>query len=276
MSEGNFSRVYEAIEDNTDSAIGDSINQAFDKVEEAIKEGEESCTALCEAFAERDVKKCISEVHRFLAGDFLNINELFQDSSRNRKVTEDDTRKYNDLESLNNALRTASSKHVSSIYEFRGDMLTKIRKYKEAIVDYHECIQYAENSENSYKIYNKMAQAEAKMGNYGLAVKNLSKALGLLASAKVKAKDKEKFKKILSSTITKFQAKESKPSEIHSEFSDLSLGPENPEVPGVSSKVEIESSDLLGRYAVANNDIAPGTIVASGDPTVAILNPDNR
>ena len=47
-------------------------------------------------------------------------------------------------------------------------------------------------------------------------------------------------------------------------------------MPGVGSKVEIESSDLLGRYAVASKDIAPGTIVASGDPTVAILNPDNR
>ena len=47
-------------------------------------------------------------------------------------------------------------------------------------------------------------------------------------------------------------------------------------MPGVSSKVKIESSDLLGRYAVADEDILPGTIVASGDPTVAILNPDNR
>ena len=89
-------------------------------------------------------------------------------------------------------------------------------------------------------------------------------------------KDKENFKKIITETIKKFQLKENKASEISSILLNLSLGPENPTVPGVSSKVKIESSDLLGRYAVADEDIAPGTIVASGDPTVAILNPDNR
>ena len=47
MSEGNFSRAYETIEDNTDAAIGDSINHAFDIVAEAVKAGEESCADLC-------------------------------------------------------------------------------------------------------------------------------------------------------------------------------------------------------------------------------------
>ena len=155
-------------------------------------------------------------------------------------------------------------------------MLIKIKKYKEAIVDYEECLDFSDNSANSYKIYNKMAQAAAKMGNYSQAVEQLSLALEMLECAKVNVKDKENFKKIISVTIKKFQLKENKASEISSHLLNFTLGPENPEVPGVCAKVNIESSDLLGRYAVADEDIAPGTIVASGDPTVAILNPDNR
>ena len=85
MSEGNFSRAYETIEDNTDSAIGDSINHAFDIVAEAVKTGGDSCANMCEAFAERDLRKCIIEVHKFLAEEFLNTNELFKDSTKDRK-----------------------------------------------------------------------------------------------------------------------------------------------------------------------------------------------
>ena len=276
MSEGNFSRAYETIEDNTDSAIGDSINHAFDIVAEAVKAGEESCADLCKAFAERDLRKCIIEVHKFLAEEFLNPNELFKDSTKDRKENLKGVTNHTDLESLNTALRKAETKDVSSIYEFRGDMLIKIKKYKQAIIDYEECLEFSDNSANSYKIYNKMAQAAAKMGNYSQAVEQLSLALEMLECAKVNVKDKENFKKIISVTIKKFQLKENKASEISSHLLNLTLGPENPEVPGVCAKVNIESSDLLGRYAVADEDIAPGTIVASGDPTVAILNPDNR
>ena len=138
MSEGNFSRAYETIEDNTDSAIGDSINHAFDIVAEAVKAGEESCADLFEAFAERDLRKCIIEVHKFLAEEFLNTNELFKDSTKDRKENLNGVSNYTELESLNTALRKATTKDVSSIYEFRGDMLMKIKKYKEAIIDYED------------------------------------------------------------------------------------------------------------------------------------------
>ena len=276
MSQGNFSRAYETIEDNTDSAIGDSINQAFDTVEEAIKLGGKSCISLCDAFAERNIKKCIVEVHTFLGEEFLNTKELFRYAAKSRKIAASENTEYKNLESLNTALRTIPTSNLSTIFEFRGDMLTKIKKYKEAIEDYDECLLFSNNSDNSYKIYNKMAQAEAKMGNYSQAVNNLTKALEKLENAKVNVKDKENFKKILTTTIAKFKAKASKACDTSSPQEYLSLGPENPEVPGVSAKVKIESSNLLGRFAVATEDIAPGSIVASGDPTVAILNPDNR
>ena len=35
-------------------------------------------------------------------------------------------------------------------------------------------------------------------------------------------------------------------------------------------------TETQGRHAVALEDIAPGTVVAAGRPTVALLNPDNR
>ena len=40
--------------------------------------------------------------------------------------------------------------------------------------------------------------------------------------------------------------------------------------------MRIEESCTQGRYAVATEDIPPGTVVAAGPPTVALLNPDNR
>lgn len=40
--------------------------------------------------------------------------------------------------------------------------------------------------------------------------------------------------------------------------------------------MRIEESCAQGRYAVATEDIPPGTVVAAGPPTVALLNPDNR
>ena len=277
MSEGNFSRVFETIEDNTDSDIGDSINQAFDIVAEALKSSEESCTKLNSAFADRDIKKCIIEVHKYLGRELLNTCDLFKDARNDRKEKLKDITNYKDVDLLNAALRKAAHKDVSKIYEFRADMLMKIKKYKEAIVDYEECLKFSENKNNSYKVYNKMAQAEAKMGNYSQSIENLSLALEMLDCSAVNVKDKENFKKTITHTIKKFKLKTNKTeSMLENDPCNLSLESENPDIPGISSKVTIKADDMLGRYAVANEDISPGTIVACGEPTVAILNPDNR
>ena len=57
MSEDNFSRAYETIKDNTDSAIGDSINESFDILTEELAKGSKS--PLFDSFSRRNIRKCI-------------------------------------------------------------------------------------------------------------------------------------------------------------------------------------------------------------------------
>ena len=44
----------------------------------------------------------------------------------------------------------------------------------------------------------------------------------------------------------------------------------------MSRSVSIVTSESQGRHAMARQTIAPGSIVAAGQPTVALLNPDNK
>ena len=57
MSEDNFSRAYEIIEDNINSAIGDSINESFDVLIEELAKGSKS--PLFDSFSRRILRKCI-------------------------------------------------------------------------------------------------------------------------------------------------------------------------------------------------------------------------
>jgi len=274
MSEDNFSRAYETIEDNTDSAIGDSINESFDILTDELAKGSKSF--LFDSFSRRDLRKCIIEVHHYLGEDFLNAQEIFKDARMDRKHSVKDISTCTDIELLDSALRTVLIDELPKVYEQRGDILIKKKKFKEAIIDYQECINTSVDDSNVYRIHNKLAQGYAKLGNYKQALIKLNDTLKALEKANISEKDKENFRSILRTTIDKFKVRKNKVDEQSDNNCVFALGPENQSEAGVSDKVKIQSSDSLGRYAVANEDIAPGTIVSCGDPAVAILNPDNR
>ena len=117
------------------------------------------------------------------------------------------------------------------------------------------------------------------MGLFKDAVESLKISLKTLNNSEVCNTTKTNSGKILIQSIKKLQNKpdnkftdeDNSPS-----ISEFQLGEENVDVPGVSSKVRIEENEVQGRFAVAVEDIPPGTIVAAGQPTVAILNPDNK
>ena len=56
----------------------------------------------------------------------------------------------------------------------------------------------------------------------------------------------------------------------------LRLEEENPEYPGMSALVLVQRDQRRGRFAVAGSRIPPGTLIAVGEPTVALLNPDRK
>ena len=116
------------------------------------------------------------------------------------------------------------------------------------------------------------------MGFFKDAVENLKLSLKTLNNSELCNVTKNKSGKILVQSIKKLQNKPDKISdeEVKQFSPDFHLGEENVDVPGVSSKVRIEENEVQGRFAVAVEDIPPGTIVAAGQPTVAILNPDNK
>ena len=60
------------------------------------------------------------------------------------------------------------------------------------------------------------------------------------------------------------------------EDDELRLGEESAECAGLSVLVRVERDEVRGRFAVADKKIPPGTIIAVADPTVALLNPDDK
>ena len=63
---------------------------------------------------------------------------------------------------------------------------------------------------------------------------------------------------------------------LEEEEEDLKLKEENPDYPGLSGLVRVARDEARGRFAVAEQNIPPGTLIAVADPTVALLNPDNK
>ena len=116
------------------------------------------------------------------------------------------------------------------------------------------------------------------MGLFKDAIESLKLSLKTLNNSEVCNTTKTNSGKILVQSIKKLQNKPDKVSneEYKPPPSEFQLGEENVDVPGVSSKVRIEENEVQGRFAVAVEEIPPGTLVAAGQPTVAILNPDNK
>ena len=56
----------------------------------------------------------------------------------------------------------------------------------------------------------------------------------------------------------------------------MRLEEESTEYPGMSALVLVQRDEGRGRFAVAGRRIPPGTLIAVGEPTVALLNPDRK
>ena len=82
------------------------------------------------------------------------------------------------------------------------------------------------------------------------------------------------FRTILCQTNAKLEKKVDR--DAGEENPDLKLKEENPDHPGLSGLVRVVRDAARGRFAVAEQRIPPGTLIAVADPTVALLNPDNK
>ena len=78
----------------------------------------------------------------------------------------------------------------------------------------------------------------------------------------------------MSQTTAKLEKKVNR--EDKEENETLRLEEESPEYPGMSAMVRVQTDQVRGRFAVAERKIPPGTLIAVGQPTVALLNPDNK
>ena len=242
-----------------------------------MREREEAAPELVDRDKDRDVLRRITETNNILGGNYLDVGEIFRETRRHRKSEKLNLEGSSTLEHLNNCIRKCPVNKLSQVYFKRGEMLFKAKKYDLSIVDFRESLQFSLNENNNYIIYNKIAQSFAKTGQFNEAVKHLELSLQSVSTAEIKAENKKSFTKSLIETIKKFQDKPDKTQDVEIHTGGiLSLGPENPDCPGVSALVAIMETEAQGRHAVATRDIPPGTVVAAGRPTVALLNPDNR
>ena len=122
-----------------------------------MKDGDKEFASLINAINSRDVLKSVVHTHTFLGSEYLNVQQLFKDFEGNRK-TEEKITNFTTLYELNTAIRKCSTKKLSELFSKRGDLLQSLKKYTEAIEDYHQCLNFSNNPNNDYMVYNKIAQ----------------------------------------------------------------------------------------------------------------------
>ena len=116
------------------------------------------------------------------------------------------------------------------------------------------------------------------MGEYKAAKKSLQAALTALSSmSNICSKEKEKNATILQQAINKFSKKEdTKEKDTEATEEPRFTLEEGEEEEGVASCLTLKCTEGAGRHTVANQRIQAGTLLATGEPAVALLNPDNK
>ena len=118
------------------------------------------------------------------------------------------------------------------------------------------------------------------MGQYKAATKSLEAALNTLSSmSSISCKEKESNAAILKQAIAKFSKREDtkeREEEQGAKEEPRLVLKEGEEEEGVASCLSVRSTEGAGRHTVANQQIAAGTLLATGEPAVALLNPDNK
>ena len=90
-------------------------------------------------------------------------------------------------------------------------------------------------------------------------------------------KQKKRYEEILRTSLSKLQGKKEKLKKLDAKPAfALRIEVENEDVQGVSDLVDIVEEKSKGRHAIAKEEIAPGTVLASGVPGMAVFNPDDR
>ena len=129
----------------------------MDILTELIKSGDKEYTSLIDAISRRDVLKSVVYTHQFLGYEYLDVQQLFTDFEGNRK-TEEKVTNFTSLDELNTAIRKCHTEKLSELISKRGDLLQSLKKYNEAIKDYRQCLNFSNNPNSDYMVYNKIAQ----------------------------------------------------------------------------------------------------------------------
>ena len=122
-----------------------------------VKSSDKEYTSLIDAIARRDVLKSVVNTHQFLGSEYLDVQQLFIEFEGHRK-TEEKVTNLTSLDELNTAIRKCHTEKLSELISKRGDLLQSLKKYTEAIKDYHQCLSFSNNPNNDYVVYNKIAQ----------------------------------------------------------------------------------------------------------------------
>ena len=275
-----------------ESAIGDMVHTALDDIT-AVMEQESSDLdpELKQAFADKDIIKCVILTNKRLGKDYLQVQEIFQQDMKSRRKHQVKVSCAKTIAEFNEALRHCLPGQIREVLEKRGDLLMKTKKYGDAIKDFKQCQQ-----DDSFQVLYKIGQCQAKIGKYSLAIDSLKTSLKLLQTADISNSARVQFSKTIIQSLKKLEGKPDNTCEENDGKEQFAFD-ENPELFGVSSKVLIKESPEQGRFAVADQvclyylicqrniidrdishvqDIAPGTIVAVGQPAVALLNPDRK
>ena len=136
----------------------------MDILTELVKSGDKEYTSLIDAITRRDVLKSVVYTHQFLGSEYLDVQQLFKDFEGNRK-TEEKVTNFTSLDELNIAIRKCHTEKLSELFSKRGDLLQSLKKYTEAIKDYHQCLNFSNNPNNDYVVYNKIAQVLFETSN---------------------------------------------------------------------------------------------------------------
>lgn len=278
MTDLNFSRAFERICDNSDSEVGDGVNLVLAELELALatETEDQAVERLRAAMVARQVGPAVEAVHDLLTDQVLNTETIFRGVRQERKVELVAMESLNTLAQLNTALRTSKLDRLAELYLARGTLLASQRRYREAITDFQQSLEWAVSKERSYSLHNRIAQAEAKLGRYSRAVNHLTLALVALKASTVVCKaDKETFRRSLAASVTKLTGRLDRDAEAEAEPGP-EMEEEHPQEAGLSALVQVESCEGRGRFAVAAADIPAGTVLTRAEPTVALLNPDDR
>ena len=132
----------------------------MDILTELVKSGDKEYTSLIDAITRRDVLKSVVNTHQFLGSEYLDVQQLFTDFEGNRK-TEEKVTNFTSLDELNIAIRKCHTEKLSKLFSKRGDLLQSLKKCTEAIKDYHQCLNFSNNPNSDYMVYNKIAQVKS-------------------------------------------------------------------------------------------------------------------